>query len=79
MQRANQEIDIAKDKEKDMGRQQQGGNDERKKDDLTRQQQQDDTSPRQPGKDPDVLEDDEATDVETDRNSRKPKVEGDPR
>ena len=79
MQRANQEIDIAKDKEKDMGRQQQGGNDQRQKDDVTRQQQQDSNSPRQPGKDPDVLEDDEATDVETDRNSRKPKVEGDPR
>jgi hypothetical protein len=50
-----------------------------KRDDLTRQQQQDDTSPRQPGKDPDVLEDNEATDVETDRNSRKPKVDGEPR
>ena len=79
MQRTNPEMDKAKDKEKDVGRQQQGGNNERQKDDLTRQQQQDDNSPRQPGKDPDVMEDNESTDVETDRNSRKPKVEGDPR
>lgn len=79
MQRTNPEMDKAKDKEKDMGRQQQDGNDERQKDDLTRQQQQDNNSPRQPGKDPDILEDTEATDVETDRNSRKPKVDRDPR
>jgi hypothetical protein len=66
--------------EEEKSRQQQGGNDKRQEDDLTRQQQQqDDTSPRQPGKDPDILEDNEATDIETERNSRKPKVDDDPR
>jgi hypothetical protein len=71
--------DTEKNVEQEKGRQRQGGNDERKKDDLTRQQQQDDTSPRQPGKDPDVLEDNEGTDVETDSNSRRPKVQYEPR
>jgi hypothetical protein len=73
MQRSKPEL------EQEKGRQQQGGTDERQKDDLTRQQQQDNTSPRQPGKDPDILEDNDATDIETDRNSRKPKVDDDPR
>lgn len=42
---------------------------------LTRQQQQDSTSPRKPGKDPDVLEDESSAN----RNSRKPTVEDDDR
>jgi hypothetical protein len=61
------------------GRQQHGGSDVRHKDDVTRQQQQENTSPRRPGKDPDILEDNEATDVETNRRSRKPKVDDEPR
>jgi hypothetical protein len=77
MQRPKPETE--KNVDKDNSRQQQGGNDERKKDDLTRQQQQDSNSPRQPGKDPDILEDNESADVETDRNSRKPKVDDQPR
>jgi len=77
MQRSKPDTETNVEQEK--GRQQQGGNDERKKDDLTRQQQQDNASPPQPGKDPDVLEDNDATDVETDRNSRKPKVNYEPR
>ena len=71
--------DTEKNVEQDKSRQQQGGNDERKKDDLTRQQQQDDTTPKQPEKDPDILEDDESTDAETDRGSRRPKVDYEPR
>ena len=77
MQRSKPDTETNVEQEK--GRQQQGGNDERKKDDLTRQQQQDDTSPRQPGKDPDILEDNDSTDAETDRNTRKPNVEDEPR
>jgi len=73
MQRSKPEM------EKEKGRQQQGGNDERQRDDLIRQQQQDDLGSRQPGKDPDILEDNEATDIETERQSRKPKVDDEPR
>jgi hypothetical protein len=60
-------------------RRQQGENDEQQKDDLTRQQEQDNTSPRRPDTDPDILEEHEARDVETDRVSRKPKVDDEPR
>ena len=73
MHRSKPESEVEK------GRQQHGGQDDRQKDDLTRQQRQEDTSPRRPGKDPDILEDNEATDVETDRGSRKPKVDDEPR
>ncbi len=62
--------------EKDRQRQkQQGGGDQ---DDLRRQHQQEDESTHRPGKDPDIQEDD-VTDVETDRKGRPPKVEDKPR
>lgn len=63
--------------EKDRQRQkQQGGGDQ---DDQRRQHQQQNDSPRQPGRDPDIQEDDSVTDVETDRKGRPPKVEDTPR
>ena len=62
--------------EKDRQRQkQQGGGDQ----DEQRQHQQEDDNTRQPGKDPYIQEDDSATDVETDRKGRPPKVEDQPR
>ena len=63
--------------DKDQKRQkQQGGGDQ---DEQRRQHQQDDDNTRQPGKDPYIQEDDSATDVETDRKGRPPKVEDKPR
>ena len=62
-------------KNKDMQKQQ-GGYDEEKRDKNSRQQQQDSTNPRQPGNDPDVLEENPELDVETGRGQPvKPSVE----
>ncbi len=63
--------------EKDRPRQkQQGGGDQ---DEQRRQHQQENDSPRQPGEDPDIQEDNSVMDVETDRKGRPPKVEDKPR
>ena len=63
-------------KEDQQRQQQQGGGDQR---DQHRQHQQENDSPRQPGREPDIQEDDSVTDVETDRNGRPPKVPDNPR
>ena len=62
-------------KNKDVQKQQ-GGHEDEKRDQRGRQHQQDSNIPRQPGKDPDVLEENPDLDVETGRSKpRRPTVE----
>ena len=66
----------AQDEKKEDVRKQQGGHEDKGRDQRSRQQQQDSDGPRQPGRGPDVLEENPELDVETGRSKpRRPMVE----